>query len=185
MFEHRVVQVAEAAGAVGHAVMRATAWHMHDAPLPRQLRGQKRTARTRGWAPEDLAVDRVAMCAEVMARTHLRGDGLLGLGAHQRSDVIRRVEARQLLGRRARAVVVLRGLHPAHGADEVERRRDARDGQRVLRPIGRAAIDLGTDQDGAGHARDVPCRPALATTLVRRAALPHAAATHRGEPIGG
>ena len=179
--EHRIVQVAEARRAIRHTVMRAPARHMHRPAFRRQPRGQHGPTRTGRGAPEDLAVDRVAMGADVMPRAGLRSHGLLGLGADQGFDVLCRVEACQLGGRRHRAVLILARRHPAHRPDQVERGRDARDRQRVLRAIGRAPVDLGANQHGTGHGAEMP-RPATLASLTRAR---HGTVTHRGEPIGG
>ena len=144
--EHGVVEVAEAAGPRRLTVMRAAARHMDDAAVQRQPRCEGGAAGPRGGAGKDLAEDRIALRADAetlaVGRVHVLG----GLGALEGGDVVRVVEARERVRCRARAVDVALRVEPAERADQVERGGNARDGERVLRAVGGAAVDLRADQ---------------------------------------
>ena len=154
--EHRVVQVTEAARPVGPAVMGAAGRAVHDggAILQHGRRGQGRAAGRRR-AAEHLAMDRVALGAEVVAAADFGVAPLRRLGPSQSFDIGRVVEARQLRRRRHRAVDIDSVGQPAEGTAEVDHRRYPRDRQRVLAAVGRAPVDLAADEPRA----PLPKRP--------------------------
>src|SRR6185312_11521785 len=101
---------------------------------------------------EDLREYRVAVAPDVVALAPVVRHMLVGLGLPDRGDVVRRVEARELLRRRDRAVEIAPLVEPARGADQVEGRRHPRDRQRMPPAVGRRAIDLAADEErAAGH----------------------------------
>jgi hypothetical protein len=144
-------------------MMRATARHMHHPSFSRQSRGQHHTAGAGGGAAEDLAIDWVAISADAKTLPILGADGLGFLGAQQCGDVIGCVKALQFGGRGARAFPVLVGRHPTECADQIKRGGNARNRQRMFRPIGGAAIDVRSDQQGLHGQPQWPTNQALAS----------------------
>ena len=122
-------------------------------PPERQPRREGGAAGAGGGAGEDLAEDRIALRADAEALAVGRVHALRGLGALEGGDVVRMVEAGERVRRGARAVDVAFRVEPAEGADQVERGGNARDGERVLRPVGGAAVDLRADQQRRRAAR--------------------------------
>ena len=151
--EHRVVEVAEAAGPRRLPVMRAATGHMDGAAAERQPRREGGASGPRGGAGKNLVEDRIALRADGEALAVGRVHALGGLGALEGGDVVRMVEARERVRRRARAFHVAFRVEPAEGADQVERGGNARDGERVLRPVSGAAVDLRADQQRRRAAR--------------------------------
>ena len=133
--QHSVVDVAEACGAVGHAVMGAAAGNVDDAGGGGgEARGVDHPAGGGGGTAEDLAIDRVTVGADAVALAVGGLHGLGFLGADQ--------------GRGDGAIDVSGGIEPAEGADEVEGSRDARDGERVLGAVGGVTVDLAANEFG-------------------------------------
>ena len=116
-------------------------------------------AARRGRAAEDLAEYRIAVGAEAIAGARRLVDRLGRLGRHHRGDVVPVVEARELIGRRDRAVDIDVVGQPVERAAEVDRRRDARNGQRVLPAIARAPVDVAADEAGPVEHGRMSTRP--------------------------
>ena len=114
--EDRIVQVAEAGGAIGAAMMGAAAGAVDGAARLRQMCGEKHAAGRCHWPAENLRIDGVALRADPVAGAILIADRLGLLRAPQRRHVSGMVEAADPLfgghGRRAKHVV----WQPAHGA---------------------------------------------------------------------
>ncbi len=152
-------------------MVRAGAGHVDDAAPAREFRGQDRAAAARRGPAEDFPIDRVTVGADAEALPDVVADALVALGRHQRGDVVGVVEARELPRRRLRAVAIAILVEPAQRPDQVERGRHARDGERVLRPVGRAAVDLGADEPGP-HSAHVGLARRLAKMGYPRCGMP-------------
>src|SRR5262249_4396249 len=140
--QHGIVEIAEATGAAGPAVMGAAGRTVDDAAFAQQLDRLERAAAGSGRPAEDLGKHWVAVAPDVVALAPLRRH----IPVHVSSEMVAIMKARQLLRRRPRAVDILPLVRPSHGADQVERRRHPRDRQRVPVPVGRGAIDLAADE---------------------------------------
>jgi hypothetical protein len=89
------------------------------------------------------------MRTDMVAFADFRWNGLLRLGPLQSSNVCGRMVAGELGWGSARAVEITVEVQPPQGVDQVQRRWDARDGERVLRPIAGAPVDLRANEEGA------------------------------------
>ena len=87
-----------------------------------QIDSHKRRAARRRRPPEDLAEHRIPVDANAKAPPHLLRGVLMGLGLDYRFDIVRVVEARQLLRARQGAVDIVRLVKPSKRANQVERR---------------------------------------------------------------
>ncbi len=164
--QNRIVEIAEAAGPVGPAMVGA-ARRAVDQPraLGQQIGRQDTGPGGGGRAAIHFGENRVAAGADLMARAGFGIDGLHPFRRRHRRDVIGVVEAGQLIRRCHRAVDILIFREPAKRADQVQRGTDPRDRQRMLGAIGRAAINLSPDQDR-------PVRIDYQCPIIRRVSAP-------------
>ncbi len=158
--ERHVIEIAKAAGAVASAMMGAAGEMMDDPSIrQQQLRGLQSPPAARGRPPEHLRKDRIAVDAEIVSPPRLGIGALRAFGRLQRGQVIRRMEAAELVegGLGAHDILIL--LEPAHRADQVQRRRDAGDRQGMAASIAGAPIDVVRDQARTGrHGRSLERR---------------------------
>ncbi len=146
--EHRVVEVAEAAGACRAAVMGAAAGAVDGSAGQDGAAGEHDAAGRGHGATVDLGVDGVALGADAEAGAVFVGDGLGGFGAKEGVDVGGVVEALDMgaVGHGSGEELVVG--EPAHGAHEVGAGGDAGDGEGVAGAVGGVAIDFAADVEG-------------------------------------
>ena len=158
--EDRVVEVAEAAGTVRPAVMGAARRAVDHAAVRQQFRCVYCCAAGRRRPSEDLAEDRIAVGAQVVARpVSVRGRlGLLAMdhGIHIGGIV----EPAELRPRRHRTVDVNIIRQPAERPAQVDDQRHPGYRQRVFAAIARTPVDFAADEAGAVHDTQVAPAPA-------------------------
>jgi len=130
--EHRVIEIAEAAGTVAPAVVRASGRVEHGASLERQFRGEQRTADCRGRALEDAGEQRVLEVAESVPLADGRRNATGGVAGPQRLDVASVVVGREFRDGRGATRPRAAGIEPAERFADLQDCRDPRDGQRVV-----------------------------------------------------
>ena len=144
--EHRIVEIAEPAGAIGAAVMRPAGRMEGDAAFERELRRADRASDAGRGALEHPGEQRVLHRADAMplAGRHVDGAGRGRIA--QCRDVAGIVEPRELGFGRAGARLVLACVEPVERVAEVDDRFDPRNRQRVHRPVGAPTIDVVADE---------------------------------------
>jgi hypothetical protein len=143
--QHRVVEVAEPGRPVAPAMMRAAAGAMHHATATGQPGRQHRAPRRGRRSPPDFSVHRIAPRPDVVAGAILIAHRLRRLRPLERTQVAAIMEPRDFVHAGDRRGHELGVVQPAHRAAEIGAGGDARDRQRMPRPVGRAAIHLAAD----------------------------------------
>ncbi len=146
--EHRVVEVAEAARAIGPAMVRAAGRVIRDATGERKARRVHRAAHARRGTLEEALEQRILHGAETVTLADLAVHLAVRAGVAQRLDVIAAVEARELVLGRARTRVEFAWAEPAERLAEVHHRTDARDAERMMAGVARAPVHVVADEGG-------------------------------------
>ena len=147
--EGGVVEVAEAAGMVAHAVVRAARGVVGDPALGREPGCQDGAADRGAGAPEQALEDRVFHRADAVALAHRGADAAAILGRLQGGDIVGRVELEQVVEGGDGAVDIgaraLR-LEPAELLAQRQHGADALDGERMIAAVAGFPVDLAGDE---------------------------------------
>jgi len=154
--QHRIVDVAETACAIGTGVVHPPRRAEGDTARQQHLRAQDAPVGRRRGGREEAGKEGVLEIADVMPLPVAVRDLAIGLALAQRPDVFARVEPLEFdRRRRPRHAELLRGQRSV-GADQVQRQRDARDPKRVVAAIGMPAVTRGADEHRSVYRRNRP-----------------------------